>query len=133
MELNLENLQKKMGKKAKEYANDKVKATKLIDDAIAKAESLSKGGPIEAIYESLMLLFGIGRDWSNGSYKGVPKGSIIIIIIGLIYFLSPIDLIPDFIPVAGLVDDAFVLGLVINQVKSDLDKYRVWKLNNQSA
>jgi len=44
----------------------------------------------------------------------------------LIYFVSPIDIIPDFL-LGGLVDDALVLGLIIKQVTSDLDKYREWE------
>lgn len=60
-----------------------------------------------------------------GKYKEIPTGSIVAIIIALLYFVSPIDLIPDFLP-GGLVDDALVLGLVFKQVKSDLDKYKEW-------
>lgn len=130
MDIKLDDLQKKYGYKAREYAEDKEKAKKLLKDAVVKAENLDKSGPLNEFYERLMLLFGIVRDWSSGSYKDVPKGSIIMIIIGILYFLSPIDLILDFIPVGGFIDDAFVVGLVIKQVNSDLDKYKVWKQNN---
>jgi len=129
VDLNMNDLQKKFGGKAKELANDKEKSAKLVKDAIVKAEKLEKTGPLEKLYDRLQLLFGIVKDWANGSYKDVPKGSIITIIIGLIYFLSPIDLWPDILP-AGFVDDAFVLGLVIKQVNSDLEKYKIWKQNN---
>lgn len=131
MEISLKDIQKKLGKKAREYANDKEKTAKLIIDASNKAERLDKSGPMEILYERLQLLFGIVKDWSNGTYKEVPKGSIVIIIIGLIYFLSPIDLISDFIP-GGYVDDALVLALVFKQVSSDLEKYKDWKLRESS-
>lgn len=133
MDIKLDDLQKKYGNKAREYAEDKEKTKKLLKDAVVKAENLDKSGPLNQLYERLMLLFGIVKDWSNGSYKDVPKGSIVMIIIGILYFLSPIDFIPDFIPVGGLVDDAFVVGLVIKQVNSDLDKYKVWKQNSLST
>ncbi|MDD3536919.1 MAG: YkvA family protein [Eubacteriales bacterium] len=49
---------------------------------------------------------------------------------GLLYFVSPIDLIPDVIPGLGLTDDVVILGLIIRQVSSDLDKYKAWKEGN---
>ena len=58
------------------------------------------------------------------------SSSIIAILGGIIYFLSPIDIIPDFIPIIGYLDDIFVLNLVIDQVRKDIDKYKEWnKLN----
>jgi len=44
----------------------------------------------------------------------------------LLYFVSPIDFVPDFLP-GGLIDDAFVLSLIIRQIKTDLYKYKEWK------
>lgn len=123
----MEDLKKRFGGKAKEYAGDKRKTEKLLKDAHQKADGLEKSGPIDKLYQELQLLFGLLKDTINGSYKDIPKGSIVVIITGILYFLSPIDLIPDFIPFIGFSDDAFVLGLVFKQVKSDLDKYKKWK------
>ena len=129
MNINMEDLKNKFGRKAKEYANDKEKTEKLLYDANRKAKKLDKSGPIDKLLQQLQLLFGLVKDSINGSYKDVPKGSIIIIIMGILYFLSPIDIIPDFLPF-GYTDDAFVLSLVIKQVKSDIEKYQIWKLDN---
>lgn len=122
MDINFDNIKEKLGRKAKEYSKDKKKAKKLLDEAVKKA---NKKGPLEEIWGNVQLLFGLIRDWISGDYKDIPVGSIIVIIIGLLYFVSPVDIIPDFLP-GGLVDDALVLGLVIKQVKSDLDKYKDW-------
>lgn len=111
--------------RAQEYINDPEKTKKLLDAAAKKADDIK--GPLDKIWEDIQLMFGIVRDWLSGDYKEVPVGSIIAIIGGIIYFVAPIDVVPDFIPGAGYLDDVFVLGLVINQVKSDLQKYKVWK------
>lgn len=42
----------------------------------------------------------------------------------VIYFVTPIDAIADFIPVLGWMDDAAVFTLVINQIRAELDRYK---------
>ena len=49
------------------------------------------------------------------------------IIAGVIYFVSPIDAIPDFIPVIGFMDDAFVISLVMRGVRKDVENFREWE------
>jgi len=45
----------------------------------------------------------------------------------LIYFLSPIDVIPDFIPVIGLLDDMALVAWFSSTLKDQLDKYAEWE------
>lgn len=45
----------------------------------------------------------------------------------LLYFLSPIDFIPDSIPGIGYVDDAAVVLACLKLVQSDVDEYREWQ------
>ena len=52
-------------------------------------------------------------------------------VVAIIYFVVPIDLMPDWIPLAGFVDDAAVLVFVIAQIKSDLDKYLKWEADKE--
>lgn len=121
----VENSFKNSKEEAEKLINDKEKTNKKLDEAFKKATA--NKGKLEEVWNYLQLFFSISRDYINGNYREVPKGSIVAIIGALIYFLCPIDIIPDFIPVIGYVDDIFVLGLVFNQVKSDLDEYEIWK------
>ena len=123
MKINFEHLKKRFGEKAREYAGDPRKTQKLLDEAIKKSAGI---GPLIELGESLKLIFGLTRDYARGSYRDVRYRSIILIIIGLLYLVAPIDSIPDFIPIAGFIDDAAVLGLIIKQVRSELDKYKTW-------
>lgn len=129
MDINFEYLKRKFGKKAKDYANNKKKTQKLVDEAIKKAR---KKGPLEEIWDDVQLVFSIVKDWATGRYTEIPTGSIVAIIIGLLYFVSPIDLIPDCLP-GGLIDDAAVLALVFKQVRSDLEKYAEWRESIQET
>jgi len=110
---------------AEKLIEDKDKTNKKIDEAFKKASE--NKGKLGEVWNYLQLFFSISRDYINGKYKNVPTGLIIAIIAALLYFLSPIDLIPDFIPVIGYIDDIFVLGLVFSQVKADLEEYEIWK------
>ena len=110
--------------KAEEYTKDPDKLKQVLEQAVQKA---TQNGPLDKIWDSLQLLFGLVRDWVSGAYREVPKGSVVAIVAGLLYLVSPIDVIPDFIPVLGLLDDLFVLTLVLRQVNADLEKYRAWR------
>ncbi|TDG37908.1 DUF1232 domain-containing protein [Pedobacter changchengzhani] len=116
---------KKSQNRATVILQDKTKASATIKDALGKA--VSNKGELEGVWSKLVLLFAVSKDYVNGDYTEIPKRSIIAILGGLIYFLSPIDVIPDFIPVLGLIDDVFVLNLVYKQVVKDLEKYKIWK------
>lgn len=126
MDIKFEDLKAKFGKKAKEYANDKKKTQKLVNDAMKKAKRSKKESSFEEIWDNIQLLFQLAKDWSTAQYTQIPIGSMIAIIMGLLYFVSPIDFVPDFLP-GGLIDDAFVLSLIIRQIKTDLYKYKEWK------
>lgn len=60
----------------------------------------------------------------NGSYKTVPWKSVLAIVAAMIYFINPFDLIPDIIPLKGLIDDASVFVFVFASIREDLDKYQ---------
>ena len=77
--------------------------------------------------EYVCLFFEMLKDFFTGRYKKVPIATIASIICTLLYILSPIDLIPDFIPIAGLLDDASILATCVAFCKRDIDEYKKWK------
>jgi uncharacterized membrane protein YkvA (DUF1232 family) len=84
-------------------------------------------GPLEKFAGDIKLLFSLVKDYVNGSYKAVPWTAIAGIVGALLYVFSPIDLIPDIIPVLGLTDDAAVVALCLAGLTNDLQAYRNWK------
>ena len=121
---------KKFESRGKKYVNDKEKASNLLDDALKKAEN--NKGPINDVWDDLQLLFSIVNDWIKGNYKKIPVGTISMIFVAIVYFVSPADLVPDVIPLGGFVDDAAVIAYVIKQIRSDLDEYKRWKATDLS-
>jgi uncharacterized membrane protein YkvA (DUF1232 family) len=67
--------------------------------------------------------FSLVRDYFQGNYRKLPWWSVASVAAALGYFLTPTDLIPDFLPVIGYIDDAAVLALVMAGIREDLKKY----------
>ena len=66
-------------------------------------------------------------DYAKGNYKEVPFATMVGIVVALVYFLSPIDLIPDAIPGFGQLDDAAVILFAVNAAHNDIADYKEWK------
>lgn len=116
--------------KAEAYAKDPKKLGKLFQDAAAKAKDAAKGpfGETWAYFQAMIRLV---RAYADGSYREIPTGSLLLILVAVIYFVSPIDLIPDALPGVGLIDDAFVVSLTVKQVKADLDAFMAWEIEKK--
>jgi len=84
-------------------------------------------GPLEKLAGQIKLFFSLIKDYAKGNYRVVPWTTIAAVIGSLLYVFSPIDLIPDFIPVLGLTDDAAVVLLCLKGIAGDLAKYQAWK------
>lgn len=116
--------------KAEGYARDPKKAKELLEDAVKKAKGFEKDrGPMGEMWSYLTALIRLLRAYISGEYRDIPWGSIVLVIVGIIYFVSPIDLIPDAIPVIGLIDDAAVIAFVVAQIRADLDDFLVWEIS----
>ncbi|MCF0108757.1 MAG: DUF1232 domain-containing protein [Erysipelotrichaceae bacterium] len=71
------------------------------------------------------------RAYALKQYKDVPVGTIIAIISALVFVISAADLIPDYIPFIGYIDDAAIMAACWKLVSSDVEDYEQWRKNNQ--
>lgn len=110
---------------ASSLIKDKGKTLNKVQEAVKKATE--NQGSLTNIWDQLQLFLSLVKDYANGSYTAIPKSSIIAIVAAILYFISPLDIIPDFIVGLGFVDDAFILSLVFKKVIKELDKYQTWK------
>jgi uncharacterized membrane protein YkvA (DUF1232 family) len=110
---------------AVEYARNPKKLNELLDRALKKAHS-SKGRLAE-VWESLLASFRLLRAYATGRYRDIPWKSLVSIVAAVIYFVMPLDLIPDFILALGLIDDAALLGWILTSLKTDIDNFIEWE------
>lgn len=110
---------------AEEFVRDKQKTGHLLDEALRKAES--NKSVLEGVWDDLQSLIRLGKAWLKGDYTQTPWQAIVFAIAGIIYFVNPFDIMPDFIPGAGYLDDATVIGFVIKSIKRDIKQFLAWE------
>ena len=67
------------------------------------------------------------RAYAQGEYREIPWKSLLLIVAAILYFINPIDVIPDLLPLVGLTDDIGVLFLVYKSISGDIDKFLEWE------
>ncbi|MCX6760409.1 MAG: YkvA family protein [Candidatus Nealsonbacteria bacterium] len=82
------------------------------------------------LLKQIELLLNMVSDYFEARYQQVPLSTILSVCFALVYFLSPIDLIPDFLLIIGYTDDFIVLSKVWESIKLDLKNYLLWKKGN---
>ena len=110
---------------AESAARDKNKTKQLLHDALNKA--YRNRAQLKSVWEDLMAVCRMLKAWSKGDYQSVPWKTIVLSLATIIYFLNPFDVAPDFIPGIGYLDDAVVLGFVVNSIKNELEKFLRWE------
>lgn len=111
--------------KAARYLQDRNQLNGLIDKASIKANG--KKGRLRDVWGSLLSFLRMIRAYANGTYRQVSTQSMLLITAAVIYFVSPIDLIPDFILGLGLIDDATLLAWTIRACATDLAAFLAWE------
>jgi len=70
--------------------------------------------------------------YTSKEYTYVPWKTICLIVAGLIYFIYPVDLIPDFIPVSGLIDDIALIAWIYESIQDDIENFLEWEKTSKS-
>mgnify|MGYP002626452989 CR=1 FL=1 len=121
-------------KKNEPEAEELIKDSDKLEDFLVKLEKKLVDIPVAGkAFSNVPVLISLVRAYAKKEYTEVPVGTIVAIIAALLYVFSPIDLIPDTIPVIGFADDAAVVMFCMEKVKEDLDDYKLWRDNNIEA
>ena len=119
--------------KAKKIINDDEKLRKLIEDVLKKLKEISSDKKTSAkLNDSLRLFIRIINAYTSKEYTYIPWKTICLIVAGLIYFIYPVDLIPDFIPVSGLIDDVALIAWIYESIQDDIENFLEWEKTSKS-
>ncbi len=117
---------KRANLKAVRYARNSKSLSSLIQDVVSKSGGLS-GANFKLVRDELALLTRMLKAYATGDYRDIPWKTLVSIVAVLIYFVSPIDFIPDFLPVVGISDDIALVLWLVSSIRKDLDKFRQWE------
>ena len=129
------------GKKKNKIDEDFVKTevTKIDEDDVTIAmdskeevdDKINNSGLLQKYSELAKVMYGMLKDYRKGVYTKVPWFTIATIAFSFLYILNPLDIIPDFVPGLGYIDDLGVLTFGLRFIESDLHNYLDWKLEHQ--
>ena len=91
--------------------------------ALSAGIYIKKNG-LHSVKDHLTLMGDYIREVAAGRYKGYSKGNLTLIVAAVLYVVSPLDIIPDFLIVAGLIDDAAIIAWAFNEMNKELTKYQ---------
>lgn len=111
---------------AKSYVADPERLRDLVKEAARKAAVMPKE-PFKETWAYFQTMLRLIRAYYRGDYRQVARTTLIVVVAAIIYVVNPFDLIPDWVPGLGLLDDAFVLGLAIRRTRETLDDFMTWE------
>ena len=92
-----------------------------------KAEQMAKESSfLRQYWKDIKTSFALLKDWYMGNYTKIPFRMVASIAGAMLYLVSPLDVVPDWLPFGGLLDDALVLAAVFAMSRRDLDEYATW-------
>lgn len=135
MEINKEEIKVKVEEvfeKSKDKAKEILENKDKLDELVKKSTLKIKESPLMDGLNEVPTLVDMIKAYANGEYREIPFGSIIAIIIAVAYWVSPVDIIPDYVPGVGYIDDAAVVIFCLNFIKTDFDNFKKWKVEKAS-
>ncbi|MBF7144896.1 MULTISPECIES: YkvA family protein [Pseudomonas] len=94
--------------------------------ALAVARKV-RGKRLGQVKEDIALLQALCLAYWRGEYRAISGKAILSVVAGLLYFVSPVDLIPDWLLGVGMLDDIAVLGWVMKVLQTELNAFRAWR------
>lgn len=95
---------------------------KLLEIEKKSAESSALVRKIETVIRMI-------RAHISGDYKSFSIPTLSLLVFGLVYFITPTDLIPDLIPALGFTDDLSILVWIFKSLKEDIENFEEWEIS----
>jgi len=94
----------------------------LAERRLARVEA----GPLNPIKKDVQTLLRLMRAYGDGRYRQVSGKNLALAGLGLLYLVSPLDVVPDFLP-GGFTDDAAVIGFILRKIRTELVAFEAWE------
>ena len=124
----------KIFRQAISMINEQSQVKKLIWQVSQKLQKInSSNKQINELMEHVQLFLRMIKKSLSGEYSAFSHKTLLSLVFGLLYFVTPMDVVPDFVPLIGFSDDLSILYFIIKNFKSDIEAFKVWELNQESV
>ena len=122
----------KMFRQAKRILEEQSQLKALFGQVSKKLQTLSGSHKqINELLEHVQLFLRMIKKSFSGEYSSFSNKTLLSLVFGLLYFVTPMDVVPDFIPLLGFSDDLSIIYFIFKNFKSDIEAFKVWELNQQ--
>ena len=83
-------------------------------------------GRLTPIKKDVQTLLRLMRAYGEGRYREVSGKNLAFAGLAIMYLVSPLDVLPDFMP-GGFFDDAAVIGFVVKKIRNELAAFEIWE------
>ncbi len=133
-----QTIEKKMKKKYRKTLKSSSKLNLMFNSAFSiinktefsNMENLKVNDLFNNGKEEVKTMINFVKDYFNGTYRDVEKGTILIVCFGIFYLVEPIDGIADFLPVVGYSDDLALLTMILTKCQGEYNNYKEFLKQN---
>lgn len=101
--------------------------------ASAGEKLAARSGALAGIGQSVQDALRLVRAYASGAYREIPWQSLLMLVAAVVYFVMPVDAVPDILLGLGLLDDAAILGWTLRTLDADLTRFRAWEASRSPA
>lgn len=104
------------------------RAVMVLNEVANKLASKDSGdNKFKQVFDVGRTLVRLVRNYISGEYRQIDTGTIVSALGVLLYTLSPVDLVPDFVPVVGFLDDLALISWFIEKFQGEILRFREWE------
>ncbi|MCV9386890.1 YkvA family protein [Reichenbachiella ulvae] len=126
--MNKEKVFKKYKEKAKDILSDNERFSRLMDTTSNKLQGIvNNNDKLKELVDKLSVFLRMVKAQFTGQYRELPWRTLLLVAGGMLYFVTPLDLIPDFLPALGFTDDLAIIFWIYNSIQEDIERFQSWE------
>lgn len=114
------------GKQVEVIVRQEQKLVELVQNVVAKLSKVATNPKVQKFIQPVQIFIRMIKVHFRGDHK-ISLSTLGLIVLALVYFLSPVDFIPDFLGAFGFADDLSVILAVYAKVKDEVEQFLEWE------
>jgi uncharacterized membrane protein YkvA (DUF1232 family) len=122
----IERAKAMFGKQVEVIVRQEQKLAELVQKVTAKISRVGDNPKVQKFLKPVQIFIRMLKAHFRGEHK-IAFSTLGLIVLALVYFISPIDFIPDFLGFIGFADDLSVIMAVYAKVKDEVESFLDWE------